>query len=115
MNNQHIPADKINEFVARYIGRPTISIEGSSIVHFQYSNPDEDIEYFEPLTNHNQFHELWTAAIEAKACDVLDDWLRWYESLVPEPGYRNYWHHPDYKANRRLWQLRAVCEVMNGI
>jgi hypothetical protein len=123
MKNQDIPADKINEYVAEmqswadsqdyppysHIPPSYITIEEDDCCYVHCA-----IDDYDPLTNHAQFHELWTADMEAKACAVLDGWLRWYESLVPEPGYRNYRHNSEYKANRRLWQLRAVCEVMGN-
>lgn len=113
--SRDIPADKINEAVAR--------AQGWELRTDKYSNEQVWVNeetltiiiskhLYVPTSNHNQFHEIWTADIEAKACDVLQEWFTVYpdndDSIV------EYWHDSRYQANPRLWQLRAYCEAMGN-
>jgi hypothetical protein len=119
MNNKDIPEDQINERVARAQGWVIENRNGvdfyirtnkpeavTTMNDFFDTLPVSSVSMYKPLTNHNQFHEIWTAEMEAKACDVLDEWFFSHDS--------EYWHSDRYKANRRLWQLRAYCEVMEN-
>lgn len=120
MNNKDIPESEINERVAEmqdwadsqdyppysYLPPSYITIQEDDCAHVHYM-----IDEFDPLTNHNQYHEIMTPDMEAKVCDVLDGWLTDGEGLHYDDMW---WHHPEYQINPRLWKLRAVCEVLNN-
>jgi hypothetical protein len=111
MNNKHIPESEINARVAK--AQKIYEVDGDTVWIEDTAFP---LSALNPLTNHNLFHELWTPDMEAKASDVLDGW---FTVLHARPRRQTeqpsmWWHNPEYQANRRLWQLRAYCEVMGG-
>jgi hypothetical protein len=119
-NNKDIPESEINERVARAQGW----IMEHSIECDFWSNPTGrdyacSVKGYKPHDYHNQFHEIWTADMEAKVCRLLEMWFGVIEEHDTPIGLLydiqvDWYDNPKYQANRRLWQLRAIVEVLEN-